>query len=685
MSEISATNRFLMLETPLGANKLVILKLSGIEEISRLPVFRLECGSVDPILSFDDIMGKSVTFAIENTDAEPRYFNGLVSRFSQIATEQQVALYEMEVVPWLWFLTRTSDCRIFQDMPVLAIIKKIFSEAGFQDFADRTQGTYQPRVYCTQYRESAFHFISRLMEEEGIFYFFEHTNGKHTMVLADTVSAIEDCPGQHEVRMQMGADVQTLDEDALFQWRSEHLYRSGAYQLQDYNFETPATALQVNATGLVNQGKNQEWQIYDYPGGYTVRGDGERYVSLRMDEEEVGHHTVTGEGMVRSFTAGKSFVVSEHRRSSENGSYSLTRVEHYAEQGGTWADLQLTPQYRNTFSAIPKGVRFRPQRLTQKPMIAGSQTAFVTGPPGEELYLDKYGRVKVQFHWDRRGEYDDKSSCWVRVAQIWTGKKWGAVFHPRIGEEVIVDFLEGDPDRPIITGRVFNASSMPPYALPDESTKSTIKSRSSKGGGGFNELRLEDKKGSEQFFLHAEKDMHERVKNDSFETILKDRHLIVQGEQFEKVSKNKHLNVGGDQNEKITGTFSRSSMTVHDKVSMSYAVEAGTEIHLKAGVNLVVEAGASLTLKVGGNFVNINSAGVFIQGTMVMINSGGAAMSGSGCHPDSPKDPKEADKAEPGDVSAPPSKKAPPRPPQFGPAATSLVKAAESGAPFCDI
>jgi type VI secretion system secreted protein VgrG len=318
----------------------------------------------------------------------------------------------------------------------------------------------------------------------------------------------------------------------------------------------------------------------------------------------------------------------------------------------------------------------------------------VVGPSGDEIFTDKFGRVKVQFHWDRYGKADENSSCWIRVSQNWAGKRWGAMFLPRIGQEVIVDFLEGDPDRPIITGRVYNGDAMPPYNLPGEMTKSTIKTYSSPGGDGFNELRFEDKKGSEQVFIHAERNQDNRIKKDSLEWIGQDRHLIVIRDQMEKVDGDKHLSVKGDQNEKVTGTVSlKVDADLQQKVGAKHAVDAAQEIHLKAGTNLVIECGTSLTLKVGGNFVNLNPSGVYIQGTMVFINSGGAAGTGSGCSPEAPKAPQEADKAEPGQKLDP--LKAPAAPNRKGDAAalqrvtplrqsSALKEAAKSGVPFCE-
>ncbi len=306
----------------------------------------------------------------------------------------------------------------------------------------------------------------------------------------------------------------------------------------------------------------------------------------------------------------------------------------------------------------------------------------MVGPAGEEIYVDKYGRIKVQFHWDRAGKYNEKSSCWIRVAQVWAGKRWGSLWIPRVGQEVIVDFLEGDPDQPIIVGRVYNAESMPPYTLPDEKTKSSIKSYSSKGGGGFNEIRFEDKKGSEQVFLHAERNQDNRVKRDSLEWIGRNRHLMVGGDQLEAVGGDKHLHIKGDHNEKVDGTISlQAGMDVQEKAGMKYALDAGMEIHLKSGLSLVLESGVTLTLKVGGTFINLNPAGVFISGPMVMINSGGAAGSGAGSSPQAPKQPQEADRAEPGEAAKLP----PPKTATHSPAAAVLIRGAENGTAFCDI
>ena len=426
---------------------------------------------------------------------------------------------------------------------------------------------------------------------------------------------------------------------------------------------------------------------YEYPGLFATKGDSEHLTNLRIENEEAGVDIVRGAGSGRTMVAGYTFAFAEHFRRDQAGDYLLTVIEHEAEQGSLLAgDGSGSERYQNRFECIPNGVKFRPERKTPKPVISGLQTAFVTGPAGEEIYVDKYGRIKVQFHWDRMGKNNEESSCWIRVAQSIAGKQWGSVFLPRVGQEVVVEFLEGDPDRPIVTGSVYNADAMPPYTLPDEKTKNTFKSYSSKGGGGFNELRFEDKKGSEQVFMQAEKDYHLRVKNDQRLTVLNETHTITNKDTLGKIGGDHHLAVTGDQNQKVDGSVSlKVGMNAHQKVGQTLAVDAGTEIHLKSGMNLVIETGTTLTLKVGGNFININPGGIFIKGTMVMINSGGSAGSGAGCSPAAPKAPQEADQADAGKATQAAVSKQPPVALTYSPVALQMKQAAESGAPFCEI
>ena len=683
MAKYTQENRLIQIITPLGDDVLLLQGFNGQEGVSSLFQFDLMMQSENRSLSFDSIVGKKSTIRVFLADRSERYINGIIASFSQEGASPVFASYHATLVPWFWLLTRTSDCRIFQNMPVPDIIQKLFQEHGFSDFKNKLHGSFKPREYCVQYRETTFNFISRLMQEEGIFYFFEHEKDKHTLVMANNPSEFKSCPHQPTARYESAANAGWA-EQVVTEWSIGQEVRPGRYTINDFFFEKPA----LDLTSQVDGKDSRKYEIYDYPGEYQTKDEGERLAGLRMHEEETPQVVVSGSSTCRAFTSGYRFDLRDHYRRDLNKPYTLMSLHHSCDAGTNYRSSSGSADsfdYVNRFQCIPHPTPYGPPRTAPVPVVHGTQTAVVVGPPGEEIYVDKHGRVKVQFHWDREGKYNEKSSCWIRVSQNWAGKRWGAMFIPRIGQEVIVDFLEGDPDQPIITGRVYNGASMPPYTLPDEKTKSTVKTYSSKGGGGFNELRFEDKKGSEQIFIHAEKNEDIRIKNDLMEWVGNDSHRIVKHDHLEDVTGDKHLHIKGDQNEKVDGTVSlKAGMDMQEKVGMKYALDAGMEIHLKSGMNVVVESGVTLTLKVGGNFININPAGVFIQGTMVMINSGGAAGSGAGSSPQAPKAPKEADKAEMGKKEELPPPKVRPKPAKYSPAALMMKSAARDGMPFCD-
>jgi len=739
---ITQDGRLMSISTPLGKDYVLINRFSIREGLSQLFSFDVEllheedaAGFAPTVIDPHSLMGQSVTIFISSEDGAEREFSGVVNKFSQGNRNIRFSFYYISVVPHVWLLTQKSQSRIFQQLSVPDILKKVFS--GF-DVKYELQETYEPRNYCVQYRESDFDFASRLMEEEGIFYFFEHSGGKHKLVVADTPQSHRDCPGKSTIPFFVNVDGQGGDTfiGSVNTFLSDYKLQAGKVTLWDHNFQLPTNRLDLEQPSRFSYGDSQKLEIYDYPGGYARKYDGidkgggeqsselnkvfndrQRTVKTMMDAFDVEVTTATAHSDCCSITAGYRFDLVQHPNSSDNKQYVILTATHESEQNPSYVSNESSVQpYTNSFTCIPTGAGqppFRPMRKTSRPVIQGSQTAVVVGPAGEEIFTDKYGRVKVQFNWDREGKVDEGSSCWVRVAQSWAGNKWGTMFIPRVGMEVLVHFLEGDPDQPIVTGCVYNPQTMPPYTLPDEKTKSTMKSNSSKGGNGFNEFRFEDKKGSEQIFIHAEKNEDIRVKNDAMEYIGNDRHLIVANDQYEKVIKDKHLHVQGDHKEKIDGKMSITVGTdLHEKVGSNFAVDAGMGVHIKAGVSAVIEAGVSVTMKVGGNFINISPAGVTISGTMVLINSGGAAGSGSGSNPESPRDPKEADNAEAGQRT---QIKRPPPPPnpfsigalaarsmpgqaggsggtigEIGAAVASamaqtLSSAAKSAAPFCEI
>jgi type VI secretion system secreted protein VgrG len=741
MSAPTQKSRFAAIGTPLGADVLLLKTATVTEQLGRLFQIDAHLISSNPAIKFNDLVGQNVTLRVELHDRKTRYFNGYVSRFVQSRSADGYAHYHATIVPWLWFLTRSADCRIFQEMTVPEIIQKVFRDHGFTDFKESLTASYRKWDYCVQYRETDFNFVSRLMEQEGIYYFFEHENGKHTLVLADSASAHKAYPGFDTILYRPEGQMGSGKGDVT-DWSLEMEVQPGTYALNDFNFEKPKSALQTKSNiSRTHAGAN--FEIYDYPGEYTEYGQGESYAKVRIEELQAQHEIAHANSNARGVATGATFKLSEHPRADQNREYLITGASYQIDNGsiesGGGGDEEF---FSCRFTTVEAKTKFRPVRTTPKPLVQGPQTAIIVGPKGEEIYTDKFGRVKVQFHWDRYGKADENSSCWIRVSSEWAGKKWGAIYLPRIGQEVIVEFLEGDPDHPIITGRVYNADAMPPYDLPAQKTKSTLKSNSSKGGQGFNEIRFEDKKGEEQLFVHAEKNEDIRVKNDTMEWIGNDRHLIVKKDQIESVEGDKHLSVKGDRLEKIEGDHGetikgdrlasveggdhvavkgdqnlkidgdnsvkvakninqeagmkisvKGGTDIHEKAGMNFAVDAGMAVHIKAGMTVVIEAGVQLSLKVGGNFIDINPAGVFIKGTMVMINTGGAAGSGGGSSPtaptapdapDAPKAPVEADNATSGEKSEPPPAPKPPKPVKYSSSAKVLKYAAEDGTPFCE-
>jgi type VI secretion system secreted protein VgrG len=560
-SQVIQENRSLALTTPLGADVLKLVSFSGTEAISQLFTYQFEMTSEDDSIAPKDIVGKNVTWSVSQFDKGPRFFNGFVSRFSAGARDRRkLRTYHAEVVPWLWFLTRTANCRIFQNMGADAIIAKVIGDCGFSPmFESKLSAQYAVREYCVQYRETAFNFISRLAEFEGMFYYFRHEEGKHTLVLGDKATAYVDC-AEGRVSYSSGS----LAANHVGDWNHGYEFTSGKWTRTDYNFQAPSNNLTTTAATVVDTPDSPKFEVFDYPGDYMTTGDGTPVTKVRMEEIETGYDVATGAGQCCTFTPGGKFALEDHDVESENDGYVITSVHHYGSEE-SYDTAAERFEYGNTFSCIKDSVVFRPRRTTRRPFVQGVQTAVVTGPAGEEIYVDKYGRVKVQFFWDREGKKDEKSSCWIRVSEQWAGKNWGFVAHPRIGQEVIVDFLEGDPDRPLITGRIYNAEQMPPYDLPANMTQSGIKSRSSKGAGtaNFNEISFEDKKGSELLNIHAEKDQSISVEHDESHTVGHDRTKTIDNDETTHVKHDRTETV--DNNETITIHGKRTEVVDKDE------------------------------------------------------------------------------------------------------------------------
>jgi type VI secretion system secreted protein VgrG len=646
------TERPFRFTTPLGDDALLLESFTGLERVSTPYRFILQLLSDNPNIDMQALLTKPATLFIKLEDQSERSIHGILNRMKLVESGADgMARYEAEMVPWFWLLTLYSNCRIFQNKSVTDIVEAIFQDRGFHDYQLKTQATYEPREYCVQYRETDFNFVSRLLEDEGIFYYFEQTADKHTLVLADDKLAFKACPHKPNARYTPSLGGR-LDEDTVLTVEEEHKVTTGIASLADYDFEKPNTRLYATLSG------SEPAEYYDYPGKYSTLDDGDRYARLRLEEREVELVTVRGKSNCMGFECGYKFTLEEHFRDAANKDYTLIALHHSGKNTSYSAGKPEPFDYANEFEAIPNSAPFRPPRLARKPVIASTQTAVVVGKSGEEIWTDKYSRVVVQFFWDREGTDDEKSSCWVRVAQGWAGKPWGSIYIPRIGQEVVVSFLEGDPDRPLITGSVYNADQMPPYTLPDDQTRSTVKSNSSKGGGGSNEIRLEDKTSSEQIYVHGQKDLDIVIENDRMESIKRDRHLIVARDKLEQVKQDSHINItqdriesigrnlnvsiGGKASVKITGSNSLAvTGDVIEQFSGNHSSQVTQNLYLK-GLQVVIEAEVGLTLVVGGNFITIDAAGVAIMGTMVQINSGGAALSGSPGSLQSPNSPTAA-------------------------------------------
>jgi type VI secretion system secreted protein VgrG len=601
-SKYSQANRPMAVSTPLPMDTLLLISISGQEGLSHLFNFQLTMvAATKTKIAFEDLLGKPITVRLGSVDANKRFINGICIRMAQGGSDLDFTTYMMDVVPKTWLLSKRARSRIFQGLSVPDILKKVLDGI---DVAWEIQGTFEPRDFCVQYRETDYNFAERLMEEEGIYYYYRHTDGGHKLVLANTSASHSAIPGGAGVvwhSSSAGAEVGRITE-----WVKRQEIHSSLVTLRDHHFELAHKPLEAvkkikpdvkagTVTHLLTAG-NAGLELYDWPGEYAQRFDGvdpgggdraadlqkitkdnERTAAIRMDQEALPTVLVQGAGDCLRLTAGHQFSLTlaagdnVGKLMGAEGKYVLTSVNHIASQGNYLsAKGAVDFRYQNSFTAIPFDMPYRPARDTPKPFVQGLQTAVVVGQPGQEIFTDKYGRVKVQFHWERDPKSDATSSCWVRVAQVIAGKRWGASFWPRVGQEVIVAFQEGDPDQPIIIGSVYNSDQMPPYLgdgldskHPKDNKISGIKTNTTLGGEGFNEWRFDDTKGKEQIFFHAERNMDTRVKHDSIERVIHDRSLIVGwekdgqkgGDQKEKVYQDKHLHVLRDQEEQIDGNL----------------------------------------------------------------------------------------------------------------------------------
>ena len=612
-----------VLQTPLGKDKLLVRAFTGEEHLSGLFHYRLDLLSEDDSLDFTQIVGKAVTLTLALPGGSSQYVNGIVGRFTQGGQNERFTSYYAELHPWLWMLTMSMDCKIYQNKTAPDIIQQVFSDLGFSDHRSSLAATYQTREYCVQYNESAFAFVSRLMEEEGIFYFFDHSAGKHTLVLADDASAWAACPGLASVQWRPVEAGGREEINAITQCALEQQVTSDQFKTTDYNFEMPQTSLLVTASG-----SDTSRSVFEYPGNYSKQSPGETRANTRLAELEAPGKALTGSSTCRAFHCGGKFTLAGHYRSDVNSDYVLRSVTHHAE-----AD-----RYSNRFVAFPAATAFRPPRRTPRPKIAGTQTALVTGKTGEEIWTDQYGRIKVKFHWDQTDAKDETSSCWIRVTQGWAGKQWGSLFLPRIGQEVVVSFLDGDPDRPLVTGSVYNAEQTTPYTLPGDQTKSTLKSNSSKGGEGFNEFRFEDKKGSEEVFLQAQKDLTVSVLNNETRTIKQSRTTTIQEADetltVDKGNRTVKVNTGNETHEvkgtralTVTGNETHTNKAdFKQEVTGNYTLKVSGDLSIEVTGKISIKSTGAMDLESTGDMTHKSSGALTNQSTGALTNKSSAGL-----------------------------------------------------------
>ena len=600
VKDATQANRFIKIETPFGADNIFIQRIAGEEGFSQLFEYHLTLiAAPDKSFSAKDIVGKTVTITIEDHAGGERPFHGYVNRFEYRGQDDQQAYYGATIVPWFWFLQNRADCRIFQKMKTPDILKDVFSQLGFTDFDDSNlSGDYVEREYCVQYRETDYDFACRLMEEEGIFYYFKHDKGAHTMILADSKSAYYDLD-DNELEFLPS---QTSDHfRQLESWRHCYEFRPGKIAMTDYDFKKPTNKLLTDDSSQIGYEMMDKLEVYDFPGRYLTKGHGRQFTKIRVEELEAGHDVVQSSSNYLSIATGGKFTVARHRSAQEEGQqYVVSNCKFEASIDGSYqpGSQQGSSLLHNEFQCIPARTLYRPSRATTKPVVEGPQTAEIVGPGGEEIYVDEHGRVKVQFHWDRLGQKDENSSCWIRVSQVHAGKGWGMIDIPRIGEEVIVSFLEGDPDAPIITGRVYNGTNQVPYAL-DDANNSTNKMRRGNttktykdGVAKYNEMTMDDTPGNEQIRVHGQYNMDTTIENDETLTVKHDRTKTITNDETTTVGNNR------------TETVQKGNETITiDKGDRTLNVNTGSETKfVKTNKTVTVQDGnATFDVKTGNN------------------------------------------------------------------------------------
>jgi len=643
-----------------------VLEFQGREAISQPYRFDLELVSERPDLDLESLLHRPAFLAFAPDGSG---IHGLVHQAAQGESGQRLTRYRLTLVPQLAYLAHRTNQRIFQHLSVPQIAAQVLEEHRIQADAYRFQlgpVIYPPREYCVQYDESDLHFIQRLCEEEGIHYHFQHSAAGHVLVFGDDQTAF---PRLAATAYQQDSGL-VADQPVIKRFGLRLETRTSRVTRRDYDFEKPRLTMEA----AFHSDFQPDLEDYDYPGRFTERARGKHLSQRALERHRHDYELAKGESDQPRLASGHFLPLSEHPRADWNQLWLLTEVLHEGKQpqvleesitnvpahhglapsplwGEGWGEGALTSSdfqqgYRNHFTATPWDIPFRPALNHPKPKVLGSQTAVVTGPAGEEIHCDEYGRVRVQFHWDREGQADDKTSCWLRVSSSssWAGDRYGGIAIPRVGMEVLVTFLEGDPDQPLVTGCLYHKEHQVPYDLPANKTRTVFKTLSSPGGGGYNELRIEDRKGAEQIYLHAQRDWDENIEHDQKIRVGHERHDTVETNSYSEFKAEEHRTTHADRKTEIRANDHLTvGNTQHLKIGTGQFIEAGNEIHYYAGSKVVIDAGMELTASGGGSFLKLDPSGVTLSGATIKMNSGGSAGTGSSVNVISPRIPWAAD------------------------------------------
>jgi len=632
-------------DTSAHSETLRVYQFTFTEHLSEHFLLELEFVTENQQLDPDQLLKKSALLSIHGED-DIQYVNGIISELNCVENGIRFARYAVSLVPMAWFLKYRKGCRIFQNLSVPEIITQLFDEAGLvasHHYLWSTDRQYPKRSYCTQYNETEWQFIARLMSEEGIHFQYQHSTDKHLMVLGDSKTALSCIEAEITVPYH---DYTGLSEkqEHINQFKFSHHTHSGKTTLRDYNFKTPRHSLEQTAASKTTS----FLEDYQYPGHYINEQEAQFYAQLKLEQHNTLRQVGTAKSNVQRLRAGRLFTLTGHRYQANNIEQLITSITHHGKQPQSLdedapTDSNESSSFYNELQTIPASTRFRPQVISKKSLIHGQQYAFVTGPEGDEIYTNEFGQIKIQFLWDREGQQNEQTTCWLRVNSEQAGKNWGQCMPPRIGQQILIEFEQGNPDRPVISGRCYNGDSLPPYHLPEYKTRSTTKSNSTPGGGGYNEVRFEDKKSQEQIYFHSEKDLDIRCKNDRREHIGNTRSLIVDNEQYEHIKVDSHQKIEQNHQQKIGCNLSQSIGGLqHIHTEQKYLQTAGNEIHIKSQT-AVLDAGSELTFKASGGYIKIDPSGVTINGIKVNLNSGGSPGSAALSSPEMPLQAMEAE------------------------------------------